>query len=86
MKKLLLLPSLLFVLTASAQTAQYKRIETTHFKGDKLSSKVINYKSGNISMGDSFINIEGLKSFTIVSKGQTEAEDEGYYSRTLFDH
>lgn len=76
MKRLLLLPSLLLILTAHAQT--FKKIETTHFKGEQVSSKLIKYTTGKITIGDNFINVEGLKSFTIVRKGPNEPQDEGY--------
>ena len=83
MKKLILAPALFIVLTAGAQSVQYKKIEVTHFTKDRnITSKLIKYKPGKIVIGDNFINIEGQPSLTIASKGQTEAEDELYTSQT----
>lgn len=76
-KSILLIASLFIIATAQAQT--YQKIETTHFdKSGAISSKLVKYKSGTIQIGESFINIEGVKSLTIVSKGKAEAQDEGY--------
>jgi hypothetical protein len=76
MKKLLLLPSLLFVLIASAQT--YQKIEVSHFgKEGNITSKTIKYKPGNVKITDKSITVDD-KVYTIVRTGSPELQDEGY--------
>ena len=83
MKKLILLPALFIVLTAGAQSVQYKKIEVTHFTKERdITSKLIKYKPGKIVISGNSINIEGQPSLTFAYKGATEAEDELYTSQT----
>lgn len=83
MKSYLLLPALFIVLTAGAQTVQYKKIEISHFNKDRdITSKTIKYRPGKITIGDTSITIDGLQNLTIAFKGKTEAEDELYTSQT----
>lgn len=84
MKKLLTLASLLLAVAAHAQTTQYTKIETTHFKGDKPSSKLTKFEGGTIDFDPKRISIdkEAPKPlyYDVVSTGKPELEDEGYYS------
>lgn len=64
---------------AQAQTGKYIRVETTRFdKTGAVTAKQIYYKRGQVEVGQSFINIEGIKSLTIVTRGKAQAQDEGY--------
>jgi hypothetical protein len=84
MKKLILIASLFVIATASAQTVQYTKIETTHFKGDKPSSKVIKFEGGTVDIDSKIISIdkEAPKPmfYDIVKVGKPEQEDENYTS------
>lgn len=85
-KKLILISALIIVTIgyANAQTKQYLRIETTHFKGDNMSSKLVKYTGGTIDIEGKQISIdkEAPKPsyYTVVSQKAAEPEDEGYYS------
>lgn len=85
-KKLLLIGAVSMVMLsqAKAQTKQYLRIETTHFKSDKMSSKLVKYEGGTIDIEGKTITVdkEAPKPYyyTVVSFKSPEPEDEGYYS------
>jgi len=84
-RKLLLMSCILvvFIGYSHAQTKQYLRVETTHFKQDRLSSKTVKYEGGTIDIEPKVITIdkEAPKPiyYAIVSKAAPEAQDEGYY-------
>lgn len=84
MRNLIILASLFIVITAHAQTAQYTKIEVTHFKGDNISTKLTKYEGGTVDIDAKLISIdkEAPKPmfYDIVRVGKPEAEDEGYTS------
>jgi len=84
MKKLILISALFLVTTVQAQTKQYVKIETSHFKGEAISSKTIKYEGGTVDINSKTITIDKEapqpKYYQIVSKGSDEPQDEGFYA------
>lgn len=84
-KTLITIASLFVVLTAGAQTRQYIKIETTHFRADKVYSKAIKYEGGTIDFTDKIISIDKEANkpqlFDIARSGDFQPEDEGYLSK-----
>lgn len=85
MKKLILIASLFVVFTAQAQTVQYIKIETTHRKADKVTSKLTKYEGGTLDIDSKIISIDKEapkpQFYDIARVGQPEKEDEGYTSK-----
>lgn len=84
MKKLILISALFLVTGVKAQTKQYVKIETSHFKGETISSKTIKYEGGTVDINSKTITIDKKapqpKYYQIVSKGSNEPQDEGFYA------
>lgn len=84
-KRLITLASLFIVFTAHAQTSQYVKIETTHYKGEKTVSTLTKFDGGTVDIDSKMISIDKEapkpQFYTIASVGTNDPQDEGYYAR-----
>lgn len=87
MKKLLFVACMLVASVGYSQTSQYTKIETTHLKDDKVTSRTIKYERGTIDIDSQMISINENSDkqvfLKIASVSDYEVEDEGYFSRTF---
>lgn len=84
-KSILLIASLFIIATAQAQTTQYIKIETTHYKGEKIASTLTKFEGGTIDVDSKMISIDKEapkpQFYTIAQIGAIDPQDEGYYAR-----
>ena len=81
MKTTLTLFAVLIVLTAKAQT--YKSVTTDHHdKAGNLTSQSVKYKSGSLSIHDSYIQVDTTR-YDIVRTLSVDQADENYTTKEM---